>query len=1140
MADSGGGSKKSDSMEMFDLIVSDNFEKESSDKLPNSGPTDYLYSGGSGVGGNTTRRSQHDENNVELYDIIARDNFHTYEISDSAQISDTVLSNLPGGVVDSLKPAANVTNTPVLPISQTPSESSEEYAQLVGHCEETSERLRVKSELRKSNTMPVRDESKLSKLDSSLKKNSAFVKKLKNFTSQQLDSLLKDLALLNLSKYMSEVTSALVEVKLKLTDIPSVLSLCSELHRVYAEFSKLFFDQWSRTLSLKKDDKVANLSKLRVDLRFYGDLISCGIFQTKEAFCLLGNVLTFLTATDKEEHNNLSIITSFCKYCGEDFAGLVPKHIQSLARKYNMTVPKSDLIPAEKQKNVKLLLVEYFYSLCRHLLRYNSELKSFEKQNQRILASKGELRQERRDQFESQVGLLKKLTSSAETFADLLGETLPDIPKDKCVGDESNMTGSIVSICGTESEDGGMNFNSIWDDEEMQSFYQDIPYLKDFLPHLKVKVSSPVDGEEPWKSKGTPTAEEMISDDKIDEEINKLTQLDEENVNPDQQPNDTMLISMPFFAITGTPTAEEMFSDDKIDEEINKLTQLDEENVNPDQQPNDTMLDHDTTSDQPNDGETKENDQVIEDKVEDAKEVGGGGDKEKEQSPVTSELSAPGGFNMNNVVKGAGGIDSYLANLYKCENREMIDNAAIEFIMYHNTRTNRKKLTNTLLFVPRTRLDLLPFLSRFVAILYPFQPDISTDLTTLLKNDFKYHTKKKDQINIESKIKNVRYIGELVKFKLYSKIEVLYCLKVLLNDFAHHHVEMCCHLLETCGRYLYRNKDTHARIKIYLEQMIRKRTVLNLDARYNMMIENAFYCVNPPEVPVSKKKDKPVMQLFIEKIVYGDLMNALDNQKDTEAKVLTQLLKLDWNDEQVVKYVVRVFSQPWRVKYDLIRKLANVLAGLVEYEEGEGPGVQVVDNVTEDIRACLETNHPRHNQRRLAVLKYFGELYNYRLIESNDVFKVLYSLITFGVTQTDNGTNGSLGAGGTGNSTIPLLMCDPPENLFRIKLVCVLLETCGQYFSHGATRTKLDYFVVFFQTYFWSKVSHPLWKDRRDVTSISIANYNREVLTALRPNIRLAKDYEEAVKASAKLLAKLPLGEITNTREGEERGGGGK
>lgn len=130
------------------------------------------------------------------------------------------------------------------------------------------------------------------------------------------------------------------------------------------------------------------------------------------------------------------------------------------------------------------------------------------------------------------------------------------------------------------------------------------------------------------------------------------------------------------------------------------------------------------------------------------------------------------------------------------------------------------------------RLDLLPFYARFVAILYPALPEVGNELCQMLRQDFKYHVKKKDQINIESKIKVVRFIGELVKFKLYSKIEALYCLKVLLHDFSHHHIEMACNLLEVCGRFLYCSPDSHQRTKVYLEQMMRKKTVMTLDSRY--------------------------------------------------------------------------------------------------------------------------------------------------------------------------------------------------------------------------------------------------------------------------------------------------------------------
>lgn len=73
------------------------------------------------------------------------------------------------------------------------------------------------------------------------------------------------------------------------------------------------------------------------------------------------------------------------------------------------------------------------------------------------------------------------------------------------------------------------------------------------------------------------------------------------------------------------------------------------------------------------------------------------------------------------------------------------------------------------------------------------------------------------------------------------------------------------------------------------------------------------------------------------------------------------------------------------------RCLASLLAGLVAYQEEIG--TKVVDSVLEDIRLGMEVNLPKFNQRRVAQVKYLGELYNYRMVESADVFKVV--LISF-------------------------------------------------------------------------------------------------------------------------------------------------
>lgn len=218
-------------------------------------------------------------------------------------------------------------------IEESPEKIEErERAELDTYVADLNARIAVKQQLRQENLNCVRPQDEFFyKLDSSLKKNTAFVKKLKQFTAAQLDSIMKDMSGLNLSKYISEISAALVEAKLKMTDVPAVITLCSKLHQTYADFSSTFFESWQKVLSIKAGDKIVNASKMRVDLRLFSELVSIGIFTNKMGFPLLGQTLTSLISPEKDDHSNLSILLSFCRHCGEEYAGLVPSHILKLA-----------------------------------------------------------------------------------------------------------------------------------------------------------------------------------------------------------------------------------------------------------------------------------------------------------------------------------------------------------------------------------------------------------------------------------------------------------------------------------------------------------------------------------------------------------------------------------------------------------------------------------------------------------------------------------------------------------------------------------------------------------------------------------------------------------------------------------------
>lgn len=56
----------------------------------------------------------------------------------------------------------------------------------------------------------------------------------------------------------------------------------------------------------------------------------------------------------------------------------------------------------------------------------------------------------------------------------------------------------------------------------------------------------------------------------------------------------------------------------------------------------------------------------------------------------------------------------------------------------------------------------------------------------------------------------------------------------------------------------------------------------------------------------------------------------------------------------------------------------------------------------------------------------------------------------------------------------PRSKLDPPTNYFRIRLVCGLLGVCGQYFTRGAARRKLDRFLPYLQRYLLAKPPLPL------------------------------------------------------------------
>ena len=88
---------------------------------------------------------------------------------------------------------------------------------------------------------------------------------------------------------------------------------------------------------------------------------------------------------------------------------------------------------------------------------------------------------------------------------------------------------------------------------------------------------------------------------------------------------------------------------------------------------------------------------------------------------------------------------------------------------------------------------------------------------------------------------------------------------------------------------------------------------------------------------------------------------------------------------------------------------------------------------------------------------------------------------------------------------------DPYDSYFRVRLICVLLDTCGHYFDHGSTKKKLDAFLIFFQCYLFTK---------RQPLPLEVEHMVQDTVEGLRPDLEMFKTHQEAVEAAMELEKK--------------------
>ena len=330
-------------------------------------------------------------------------------------------------------------------------------------------------------------------------------------------------------------------------------------------------------------------------------------------------------------------------------------------------------------------------------------------------------------------------------------------------------------------------------------------------------------------------------------------------------------------------------------------------------------------------------------------------------------------------------------DLPACHSRDRADALAQKFCEGLATGKARKRLVKALYACPRTALDLLPQYSRIAAVVSQAYSDVGELLCSELAREFRWLFRGKKLHNLDGKLRNARFVGELAKFRIAPPHLVFKHCRDCLADFTGHSVDYACSLIETCGGFLLRSAPTKERTARVLQAMTKMKSAKPLNQRDAALVSYACDRANPPERVAVLAKPRTQLYEFTEYLI----MVRLHGDDAVEA-VIRALRSLPWDeDETCASLIAKFVLKLARSKADAVPLAADCLAGLHAFRPEVTARVldRILDEFDIGVTAPPSQRPLRTAQRLVAYAALLGECYNFSLVSSQHIFGLVERLL---------------------------------------------------------------------------------------------------------------------------------------------------
>eukprot|EP00879_Flechtneria_rotunda_P030238 GHRR01032845.1.p1 GENE.GHRR01032845.1~~GHRR01032845.1.p1 ORF type:complete len:618 (+),score=302.18 GHRR01032845.1:303-2156(+) len=581
-------------------------------------------------------------------------------------------------------------------------------AQLAAACSA----FRAQKEARAANLNPQRPgEAELSRLDSSIKKNGAFIKKLKQLGEDNRQQLLAEAAKLNLSKYVSEAVSALADAPFKTADIPAAVGMAAALHARYPDFAASLAPALAKaaagTSKAAGDDDRLAARRQRAALRLLPELLAAGIVTDPAPMMAAIKHLVSSLDFNKDRESALqsaTLLGGFVKTAAslllggtpegaaaaaaalplpeevldaQDFSGLpadvaaAAKDLQQQQKELEEEANQRYQLPREQRQLLIKMLDRAFDACSAALSEAHKALILMDRDNERAFATKGDLPEGAAAEYESSRKAYEALHRATAAMADALGKNLPPLAEDaftRLGADESSSAGGMTAGAAGGSE----AIEHVFEDPEVRAFYEQLPDLWSLIPTVLLK-----DATQP-RSSDNSTAIAVGRSEAFDTSAAADSAANSSTATPanGNEPTTAATVAGVSDSHEGTAAASEST----------------EANCSYPAAAAAVAADDDTAA-------------------------------------VTGDQHSA--------------IDAILSRLPSCVSRDLCDELAVNFC-YSNSKAARRRLMRALMDVPRGNLQLLPYYSRVAATISQAYPEVGAGVLSAVEAEFDALAAKKD------------------------------------------------------------------------------------------------------------------------------------------------------------------------------------------------------------------------------------------------------------------------------------------------------------------------------------------------------------------------------------------------------------